>query len=207
MTSDTLETCAVGAQKYAGKSLLSLIGMGLYMLKAHAITAQPTARKGAALNRCATVAHFGDGDAPAGFDQWLQETFQEAPVSISRRSAYNYIRAALRLGLTPDSTEADIDALEKSNALAGKSARQLYMPESSAGTERQPEKHHPKMEQGDLLLGWEMQMDDLLTPESPAQRALPLLPLQKLEEMERKIRTALDLITEAKTSARRGTKK
>jgi len=193
---------ATGALNHATRSIMGMVGMGLYFLKASAHFGAQGRRR----DLVQRVALSDGEDAPEGFKQWIQETFQAAPFSLSTRTAYNYMRMASRLGLTEASTEDDLAALEKSRALEGKTVRSLTSPADEKDPSR-PRPADPEIDPAQLLLPFENDLDDLLAPQSHASRALPLLSLPKLEDMERKLRTALDLVTEAKNSARRGAKK
>jgi hypothetical protein len=183
--------------------------MGLYFLKAHALYKRPPGRpKGncasvAQLND-ATVAQFTEKDekeAPEGFDQFLRETFQDTPYgTISRRSAFNYMQAARRLGLTVDSTDEDVERLAQSNALEGKKLSALYAlpPADNAKREEKPEGLTPESEAHQLWLPFMDEIVSLFSEGSHYEEALYQMPMRAFEDMERRLRTALDVMVGVK---------
>lgn len=200
---NTAQECAQGARRYARKSLVGLIGMGLYFLKAHQLFGRSTGRPKAQAKNCATVAQLSEDAAPEGFDQWLSEAFEGTGFTISRRTAYNYMRAAVRVGLTPASTDADVHAIEASGALEGKTPAALYAPEKPADGPPPPPAP-PEMKPEQLFLNFEAVVADFVAPESPYLKALGELDEAKLSAYEASLRVALDAVRETLEAKKTG---
>lgn len=187
----TAQQCAEGALRHARRSLLGMVGMGLYFIKAQQIFRLPGGRP----KTFPTVGN--EEEASEGFVQWLAETFADAPFSVSRGSAYNYMRAASRMGLTPDSTEDDLEALEASGALAGKTARELYAPEAKKSTE--PPAPPPDIKPEQVWSEFTSTVAGYFAPQCEAMRALPRLPVPALEGLLASIEAARDNVREILT--------
>lgn len=200
-TTTKARECAEGALRHARKSLLGLIGMGLYFLKAQELFASPGGRPKTRAT-VARVSALDENAASEGFAQWLSESFAESPAQVSLRTAYNYMRAAMRMGLTADSTEADLAALEASGALAGVTTKQLYAPDSKPAAPPAPPAEQQQPEQ--LFFNFEAALHDFVEPESIFLRTLPALPVEKLTAYEATLQTALEAVREAKATRKGG---
>ena len=130
----TLDDCLAGFRQEAGhfnglakKATYRAIAIGLWALKAQEIhRTAPGAnqgREGGKFTDRATVSQ----SAADSFDAWLQSATEGC---LSRRTAYNYLNAALNSGLTAQSTIEDVAEMEKRDALGERklTAHDLYAP-------------------------------------------------------------------------------
>lgn len=193
LTTNTLDACLAGVQRHAQNTLRGILGMGLYMLKAHAVFARPADARGQGRKSSATVAL----DSNEGLDQWLTENI--TPLGISRRSAYNYMTAA-RVWLTADSTEEDLALLH----LDGIKATDLYKLNAPAIPQLKPPISDAEKATQLWLPLWS-ELDEYGMPEGQTASALWQLPLvsadpaqPSLTMLETKLRTTLDLIKEVR---------
>jgi hypothetical protein len=202
----TREDCAAGVLRFAAKGIYAAIGMGLYFLKAHALYARPAGRPKSTSDenrvKFTQLPEFTEGDeekVSTGFDQFLREVFQETPHSaLSRKTVFNYMQAARRMGLTVDSTDADVEALEASNALAGKKVSSLYALPPAKGKKTEtalPEKDPVAL--GRILLEPVIkELGEFCTECGKKEGALYVIPVPEVEEMKERLRTGLDMVNE-----------
>lgn len=194
----TLEQCRDGWRKYACGEATAKLMQGWFLLQAQQHHAIPHAVKSAAGGRSQAITNVGNGSE--GFVLWLTES-----ASVGQATAYNYITAAQRAGLTVQMTEKE--ALEAADsyisamaAQAGWKFSDLYKKKEEEETE-QPEKKKgiaAKLEQ--MVFAWDELLNQTraLNHSATFIEALPLLDDNKLEELEAEARHTLDAVREAR---------
>jgi len=194
----TLETCLAGIRAQSGHALRGILGMGQHLVQAQAIFTLPAGQRGQGRKSSATVALDSGNE---GFDQWMAENV--LPLGISRRTAYNYMAAAGRMGLGPGSTDADLAALD----LVGRKATDLYKLDGPKGTPEKAPQISAQAAACQLWLPLWDQLADAASPTAPTATALWHLPLvsadptqPSLAGMETKLRGSLDLIKEIRAA-------
>jgi len=194
LTTTTLDVCLAGLLTHRTNEAYAILGQGMYLLQARTIYAIPREARGQGRKSSATVALDLDADNE-GFDQWMLEniTGPESGLRMSRRTAFNYMRAASAMGLTGSSTEDDLQALKDANAMARKRLTDLYKPAAlpdSSGPSAPAAPGDPAQ----LWFDFEAELSANFAPESPQVKALYLLPAEKRAAIENELRTALDVV-------------
>jgi hypothetical protein len=193
--------CSAGVLKYAGKSAWACIGMGLFFLKGHSLHRRAEGRQ---KRNCPDSGQLTLADAAApneGFKLWLERTFQETPFGVSKTTAFCYMNAARKLGLTVESTEADLEALQARDALAGRRLSALYR---LSGGELEPGQEpaaSPKEKPGQMWFDFYDQMDGYFEDEGDALKQLTQLPLESLKNMQARMEKGLGHVKEAVAAA------
>ena len=170
---------------------------GWYLLHAQTAFSMPkNARGQGAKQSVATVAtDYANADNP-GFIQWLSESLEGF---VSQRTAYNYMLAAQRAGLTLDMTEPE--ALSRAQEALTSVARlsDLYkLPEAKPENPNPEPPGAPEEQAQQLLLPLMDEISRSFVEGRPEEKALYLAPMATVEELEEKFRTALDMIRAVK---------
>ncbi len=127
----TMESCAEGVCRHLAKEAWARIGMGLYFLKAQTILVLEASDRGQGRKSIETVSIdlslAAAATPPPGFVQFLNGVFETKQwAAVTSRTAYNYMNAARKLGLTHESTDEDIEALKAANAIGDRRMKDLY---------------------------------------------------------------------------------
>jgi hypothetical protein len=194
LTTTTLDVCLQGIITHRNSEAYAILGQGMYLLQARTIYALPSEGRGQGRKSSATVALDLEADNE-GFDQWLLEniTGPDSGLRMSRRTAFNYMRAASAMGLTGSSTEEDLLALKEANAMAEKRLTDLYKPAALPDSSKPATPAAPG-DPAQLWFDFEAELSANFAPESPQVKALYLLPVAKREAIETELRTALDVV-------------
>lgn len=202
-----LTECLDGIIRHRRKEAYAILGQGMWLMNAcnqHALPVGRPAKQG----NSATVALFPT-EENAGFEQWLQENVSgpETGLQISRRTCYNYMKAAQAMGLKAGDGEEDLRALEEADAMAGKRISDLYKPALPEGGGGGGPPAPPPGGPEQMWLPFRAELSILFEPDSQSRMALHAMPLPDLEGLEDQLRFGLDAIREikaAKATARGG---
>ena len=201
----TLPDCLHGLAAHRSSEAYAIIGQGLWLLKAQALHSTPVEARGQGRKSSPTVAL----DSNEGFDRWLFDnvTGPETGFSLSRSSAFNYIRAAVAMGMTAEDDEDSITALREAKALEGKRMGDLYKPVPTLENGTNAKKPGIAPAPGDLWEHFQIELFDHFADESPTKRALYRMPIPQIEELETRLRTALDTVRTVKAEVAAATPK
>jgi len=215
ITSYTLEDCLAYLGQHREKQAWSIIGVGLHLIKARALHARPANDRGQGRKSSATVDLIGKSSATVdligenpGFEQWLTDYVcsPDAGFSLSRSSAYNYMRAATNLGLTAEDDDASLLALQEARALEGKRLRDLYKPVLAEGA-KEPPRVAPPLDPIDYWDGFKRSLVEQFADESKNVIALYQLPRAEVDMIETQLRAALDTVRQVKADLAAGKSK
>lgn len=197
------ERCAQGVKDHAIAEHAHKVVQGWFLLHAAARHALPPAERGQGKKSSPTVGLEITPDAKTpGFDAWLEDSLKGY---MGRSTAFNYMAAAKRAGLTLAMTEADALTAAKTALEGVAKLSDLYKPAAAALPGSSPAPGPDKTQA--LVQTW-LDFGDHLThltaDESAEQKALFSLPLPKLIELEETTRRALDVIKAAKIAVKKG---
>ncbi len=201
----TLDDCLHGIKTHRSREAWAILGQGLWLLKASALNSIPQAQRKQGKNLTATVAVRSEPGTNPGFEQWLNDHVSgpESALRLSNRTAYNYMAAAQALGLTAEDDEEKLAELEAANALDGRRISDLYKSPPALGNGKKSSESTPS-EPGQIWFQFENALLDQFREESPARKALYLMPSNKLEEIETQMRHGLDVIRTIKSEMAKG---
>lgn len=191
------DMCAEGVKRHAVSEHAHKIIQGWFFLHAAAHHALPAARRGQGRKSTATVALDLPSGPNEGFESWLKQTLE----GFSLRTAYNYLEAARRVGLTLDMTE-DAALAAAQAALSGVARlSDLYKTDEAPKKPGLPSGPAP-LEQ--MWLDFAEHADQLSADESAEQKALFRLSLPDLKRLQESTRRAMDVIKAALDAAKKG---
>lgn len=196
------DRCAEGIQRHAVSEHAHKMVQGWFLLHASTHYALPPADRGQGKKSSPTVGlDLISPDKNPGFDAWIQESLTGF---ISRSTAFNYMAAARRAGLTLDMTEDA--ALSAAQAALSGVARlsDLYKPETDETKKPGLPPPPPKAPMVQAWLDFGSHADQLSAEESRKQKALFKLSLPELSRLQDQTRRALDVIKAAVDAAKKG---
>jgi len=204
---NTLPECLQGIARHRTHEAYAIIGQGLWLLKAAAIHSRPADSRGQGRKSTATIA-VDSAEAKSGFEQWLLDNVSgpECSPKISMRTCYNYMQAAAALGLTADSDEDDLLALQEANALGARRISDLYKPVLEAGA-KDPPRVAPPLDPIDYWDGFKRSLVEQFADESKNVIALYQLPRAEVDLIETQLRAALDTVRQVKADLAAGKSK
>lgn len=195
------ERCAQGVKDHAVSEHAHKIVQGWFLLHAAAQHALPPSERGQGKKSSPTVGLEITPDAKTpGFDAWLEGSLKGF---IGRSTAFNYMAAAKRVGLTLSMTEADALAVA-TKALESLKLSELYKPAAAALPPAPPAAPDKTQALVQTWLDFGDHLTHLTADESAEQKALFSLPLNKLTELEETTRRALDVIKAARAAVKKG---
>lgn len=199
----TPEECAVRIRSLAISEHAQKLVQGLYLMHASMAFSKPAGRKGKITATVAVIYANADSDGNPGFDEWLAGSLNGL---ISKRTAYNYMTAAQRAGLTLEMTESQ--ALEAANAALEKVAKLSDLYKLDAGGDGDGDgAKEPLTGDAPLVQTWlefGATMEQLTAEESREVKALYKLDFEDLKKLQARTRRALDVIKAAAEAVRKG---
>ena len=204
----TIESCADGVKKHHVTENAHRVMQGFYLMNAQAILSQRGEEKTRATVARVSVSDYANADANTpGFDVWLLDNFQGV---ISRRTAFNYIQAAvnaeLKIGMGEKAAQRAVVKFLEKLAAEGKRLSDAYVKalpeEAGEGTKKPSDGKEGTLTEQDravqLVMPWFDDIAKIAKEGSPFEEALYEMRDEDFADAEHKLRVAMDTLVAVK---------